>query len=367
MSNRPTKNDQIFEHLRRAIRTGVYKQGDRLPADQQIGKQFGASRPTVAKALNELQSVGLVERRVGSGTYVTYESINGDRLMLGLIIPNLGETEIFEPICGAMAEQAETYSADLLWSGQISNTAMDPKRQALDMCDRYIDQGVGGVFFAPMELDEESESINQQIVDKLVPAGVQIVLLDRDHQAYPERSDFDLIGIDNFDAGFRATEHLLEAGSRRIVFLARPQSVSTVHERVFGFRSALMHHDAVLSQENLIWMDPEDAALADRFRSLEADGIICANDATAASLIKNLQSNGISVPGDLRVVGFDDVKYARLLSPSLTSVRQPCASIAAVAMNTMKTRLEQPRLPARTVRLRGELVVRESSGQTQDV
>ena len=363
MARPRTKNDQIFRHLVKAIRGGVYKQGDRLPADHQIGQEFGVSRPTVAKALNELQSAGLVERRIGSGTYVTYELANGERMMLGLLIPNLGETEIFEPICGGMADLAHSYSADLLWSGRISETIADPKRQALQLCDRYIEQGVGGVFFAPIEFDPEADAINGQIVDKLVAAGVQIVLLDRDHLPYPRRSNFDLVGVDNFQAGVSVAEHLMATGCGSIIFLGRPQSASTVQERVFGYQAALLHHDVQPDSAHVIWCDPEETGLSQRLKGLNIDAVICSNDATAASLMKQLQPAGIRVPGDLRVAAFDDVKYAQLLSPSLTTVCQPCASIAAVAMNTMKTRLDATDLPARTVRLRGELVVRESSVQ----
>ncbi len=356
-----TKNDQIFNHIAEAIRGGAYKLGDRLPADNQLGKEFGASRPTVAKALHELQDAGLVERRIGSGTYVTYEPANGERMMLGLLIPNLGETEIFEPICGGMADLAHHYSADLLWSGRISETIADPKRQALQLCDRYIEQGVGGIFFAPIEFDPEADAINAQIVEKLMRAGIHIVLLDRDHLPYPQRSAFDLVGIDNFHAGFAVTEHLLQNGAKRIAFLGRSQSAFTVQKRVFGYQAALWQHRVQPDPAHVLWSDLTDQASIRPLLDLKADAVICSNDAAAAALMKLLGAGGVAVPDKMRVAAFDDVKYARLLSPSLTTFRQPCASIAAVAMNTMQTRLARPELPPRTVRLRGELVVRDSS------
>ena len=92
------------------------------------------------------------------------------------------------------------------------------------------------------------------------------------------------------------------------------------------------------------------------------DGIVCANDFTAAHLLKTLTGLGVSVPGEVRLAGIDDVKYASLLSVPLTTIHQPCASIGAVAVSTMVERLRNPTLPPRDILLNFQLVVRESSG-----
>ena len=94
----------------------------------------------------------------------------------------------------------------------------------------------------------------------------------------------------------------------------------------------------------------------------QADAIICANDFTAATLMRSMESIGVKVPRDMRVVGFDDVKYATLVSPSLTTIHQPCRDIAVVAFQTMLERLAEPSLPARKISLMPGLVIRESCG-----
>ena len=73
-----------------------------------------------------------------------------------------------------------------------------------------------------------------------------------------------------------------------------------------------------------------------------ADAIICANDETAAMLIRTMESQGVHPPHDIRVVGFDDVKYATLVSVPLTTIHQPCRDIAVVAFQTMMRRLAEP-------------------------
>src|SRR5437660_12051383 len=105
MPGRPTmathKYRQILEKLQDEIAAGRYKPGKRLPSEAELVRRFGASRMTVFRAMHELQSLGIVTRRVGSGTYVSPKSIGGSHLF-GLLIPELGQTEIFEALCPGM-------------------------------------------------------------------------------------------------------------------------------------------------------------------------------------------------------------------------------------------------------------------------
>ncbi|MFD2257260.1 substrate-binding domain-containing protein [Luteolibacter algae] len=90
-------------------------------------------------------------------------------------------------------------------------------------------------------------------------------------------------------------------------------------------------------------------------------GVVCANDATAATLLRALLDLGAEIPSSLQVCGFDDVKYASLLSVPLTSYRQPCDDIGKIAVNTMISRIKHPDTPAQRITLKGELIVRDSA------
>src|SRR6266498_2461187 len=92
------KYQKVFDALQREIQSGRLKAGDRLPSEAELERKFGASRITVGRAVRDLQLAGLVDRRAGSGTFVRAERPSG-ALSFGLLIPDLGETEIFEPIC----------------------------------------------------------------------------------------------------------------------------------------------------------------------------------------------------------------------------------------------------------------------------
>jgi DNA-binding LacI/PurR family transcriptional regulator len=92
------------------------------------------------------------------------------------------------------------------------------------------------------------------------------------------------------------------------------------------------------------------------------DAFVCANDLTAGNLMHTLISLGQRIPEDIRIVGIDDVKYARLLPVPLTTLHQPCRDIGRMAMAVMLDRIANPDLPPRDVLLRCELVVRKSCG-----
>ncbi|MBN2242696.1 MAG: winged helix-turn-helix transcriptional regulator [Acidobacteria bacterium] len=103
---RRTKHREVFEHVLADIESGKLKDGERLPSEVELVKEFNSSRPTVARALHDLQNLGLVERKVGSGTYVRKARKPIESWRFGLLIPGLGSTEIFEPICGQLARLA---------------------------------------------------------------------------------------------------------------------------------------------------------------------------------------------------------------------------------------------------------------------
>jgi DNA-binding LacI/PurR family transcriptional regulator len=96
--------------------------------------------------------------------------------------------------------------------------------------------------------------------------------------------------------------------------------------------------------------------------SAAPDGIVCANDRTAARLMPALLRLGVRIPQVVRMVGIDDVDYAALLPVPLTTLRQPTAAIGETALRVMLERVERADLPGRDVLLHCELIVRESCG-----
>src|SRR5262245_33442260 len=117
------KYRHVYEALQHGIQGGRWKEGDRLPSEAELVRQFGTSRITVGRAMRELQHAGLVERRAGSGSFVRATRTRPpSALSFGLLIPDLGETEIFEPICQGMMASPLARRHALVW-GSVPESA----------------------------------------------------------------------------------------------------------------------------------------------------------------------------------------------------------------------------------------------------
>jgi DNA-binding LacI/PurR family transcriptional regulator len=355
------KYRQVYEDLHSAIRTGSFQAGERLPSEAELGERYNTSRITVAKALKELQLQGLVSRRAGSGTHVLAPAVSSGHVF-GLLIPDLGRTEIFEPICHGMMQSPLSKPHSLLW-GHSMGEASQQEKEAEHLCHKYVAKKVSGVFFAPLEYTPEKDAVNKRIVSALDRAGIQVVLLDRCYAPYSMRSKYDLVGIDNRRAGFLITQHLLLHGVKRVAFIAKPLSASTVLARIAGYREALFAYGIPVQQNLVCRGDPDNPDFIRRvLKDCRPDAIVCANDFTAARMMAGLMNHGICVPDEIRIVGIDDVKYSSLLPVPLTTQHQNCADIGAMAMVTMLQRVEKPELPTRDILLQTHTVVRKSCG-----
>jgi len=356
-----TKHRRVFAFLHASIQSGKLKTGDRLPSEAELGRLFSASRITVAKAVADLQRLGLVTRRPGAGTHVKAAQPATGRTF-GLLIPELGLTEIFEPICHGIMRSTYSRSDALLW-GHSSTSVQESAGEAQVMVQSLISQKVAGVFFAPLVMSPEKDAANRRIAKALERAQIPVVLLDRGFLPFPERSAHDLVGTDNRQAGFLATAHLLKLGAKRIAFFCGEYTANTIDARIAGFYEALRLSGIVPAQDPVFWGSAQDAAIVRRMRdSLRPEAIVCANDLTAAQLMQSLLGLGVRVPEEVRIVGMDDVKYASLLPVPLTSVHQDCAGIGMAAMTTMICRLDHPELPTRDVLLPTRLAIRRSCG-----
>jgi DNA-binding LacI/PurR family transcriptional regulator len=353
------KYQHVFDQLSREILNEKYAAGQKFPSEAALVKRFGLSRITIGRALRELQQRGLVDRIAGSGTYVRAAS-QGSRsgLLFGLIIPDLGETEIFEPICQGIAGSHDAAGHALLWAHSDS-TISSKGEQVLELCRQCIARSVSGVFFAPLELSAGSEQVNRRVLKLLKDSKIPVVLLDRRPDEPSGRERCDLVGIDNHRAGFMAAEHLLKLGARRIGFVSFEYQASTVKGRISGYRDALSSHGRSSAGELIFAVDE---ALDFEWKRGKYDAFVCANDRLAGLLMQTLLAGGVRIPQDVRIVGIDDVAYASLLPIPLTTIHQPCRDIGEAALRVMLERLERPKAPARNVLLDCSLVIRKSCG-----
>lgn len=357
------KYQGIYNTIKEQLQNGLYIDGERLPTEKELADTFSVSRPTVTKALNFLKEDGLLSRKPGSGSYAIFKNYNLPKPKLfGLLIPGLGKGEIFEPICAQISTLSEKNNFSLLWNS--SETDPDSVIPTIaSTARRYIEHKVAGVFFAPLELRPSSDGINKTVIDIFRQADIPVILIDTDYLQFPEQSEYDLVCIDNFKSAYIVTMHFLNQGRKRIDFLARPYSAHTISLRLRGFKSALTDSEINVNKNWIHFVNPEDEEyVLNNIIKSGTENIVCGNDDTAAALMNTLEKLSIHVPEQVRIIGFDDVRYSRHLRVPLTTFKQPCQEIGNLAVETMLWRIENPGKPARTIYLPGSLIIRKSCG-----
>ncbi|MFD1146815.1 LacI family DNA-binding transcriptional regulator [Saccharothrix hoggarensis] len=175
------------------------------------------------------------------------------------------------------------------------------------------------------------------------------------------------IGVTNHAGGYAATEHLTALGHRRIAVIGGPEQLLCTRARVAGYRAALeaagipverqlirygnFHRDGGLSAAEAL------LALPDR-----PSAVFAGSDQHAVGVYEAARRAGLSVPGDLSVVGFDDLDFAEWTAPPLTTVRQPLHEMGATAARMLLRAVNGEQVASSHVELTTELVVRESTG-----
>ena len=351
---------EISEILRREILNGKYDQPKTLPSEFSLARRFKVCRPTVSRAMMELSHAGLVVRRKGAPTVLSRFARNASGCM-GLIIQGrLNAVDVYPRVGRRLVELAERSGWKVLTCA-ITATAKRARIQELrEIIERFREEHVTGVFFQPVECMVGADRFNIDLVSRIERAGMRITLLDYDIVRLPGRSAYDLVGMDNFAAGYAMGVHLVDRGVCRAVFLKMPYAAPSVEDRLRGiicaFQEKLGTQDL---RRNLTVCDPSDAAkvygIVKRFR---ADAVVAYNDACALSVCAGVRKIGVCLEQVAKVVGFDDISSSEAELLPLTTMRQDADSIAETAFHTLVSRIKSPRLPPRRILLPFKLVER---------
>lgn len=348
---------KMADELCADIRAGKYASSRSFPSLTRIMHRFGVTRVTAMRIVDELKRRGVITAVPRSGILV--KNVNRT---IGLIVPGIAYSEFFPPIVSEISRLAQKEGYVLLFGDVSSKSPEQRARMARRLAMDFIAQNVAGVLYQPVELVDDVERVNREILSIFSRANTPVVMLDNDFVQTPRRNSYDVVGIDNFAAGVMAAEHLLSLGLRKICFQKRPRCSRSVNDRLRGADSAVTQQMGSVGRNFVLEVDPADVAAVRRhFRKCRPDAVICGNDMAAVELKQTMECLGLKVPDDILLMGFDDVKCASIVTPRLTSIRQPCDQIAREAFYRLLRKLENPNLPPLTISLPVELVVREST------
>lgn len=209
------------------------------------------------------------------------------------------------------------------------------------------------------------ETVDYSHFDLFTRNGIPVVFVDR----CPNRNDIHKVHINNFNAAFEATEHLISQGCQRIAHIGGGRHQSIYEDRRMGYIAALKKNNILVEEPLIIQATSLSAEEGMRLTEqlLDApnppDGIFCANDTTAVSAIRCAKRRGIKVPDELAVIGFNDDPICEIIDPPLSSVHHPATEMGSAAVRQALAILagNQESPPASRVTLDTYVVARASS------
>ena len=353
-----TKYSMLYKLLKDDILSGKYTSGKVLPSENALVRKFKVSRSTVQQAFRELEKTGLISRSRGRGTFVTNQ---GASRKIGLIVPGVACTDFFQPIVSEINQLARKEDYTLLFAEVFSLDREERIHQVRELAAEFIKKRVAGVIYEPLA-EPGGADANEHILRVFKRAKIPVVLIDCDIVPFPQRSEYDVIGVNDVEAGAKIAEHLLSVGAKKIHFLICKLCPTTYNNRLYGAEAALIKAGR-FKKGSVLYAEADDLAALRRHirRNGRPDAFVCSNDAIAAEFRRTLERAGLSVPGDVLLTGFADMPIAALMSPSLTTIHQERDQLGGRAFKRLLERIANPELPANEIFFPAPLVVREST------
>ena len=331
----------------------------RTPAKRlaEVAQKVGVSEATVSRVLNGKAGVSDSTREavLTALDVLGYERptrLRGQRArLIGLVLPEL-QNPIFpalaEVIGGALAQRGFTPVLCTRTAGGLSEA---------DYVDLLLEQHASGVVFAGGHFAELAAP--HEHYELLHERGVPVVLIN----AAIDGLDFPCVATDDISAASQAFGHLLALGHERIGLVLGPEDHMPSRRKLDGFRAEAQRAGlSVAPVENALFSLEGGQAATTRILRQGVTGIICGSDVLALGAIRAVRRLGLTVPGDVSVVGYDDSGWLNCTDPPLTTVRQPVAAMGAAAVRALLEEVGGGHAPHTEFVFAPELVVRGSTG-----
>lgn len=329
-----------------------------------IAKELNVSPSTVSRALKDHHSIGkktkkavlkLAEER-GYQPNVIAASLRSNRTnTIGIIT-----SWINRPFISSLISGVEIAANKSGYNVIISQSHDSFENEVANARALYGSRIEGLVVSLAME------TTTYDHFDKFLKKNIPVVFVDR----VPEDLNTTKVVINNYEAGFKATEHLIAQGCRRIAHIGGVRHRNVYSERMNGYLAALRDYnlevdDNLIVESNRLSSE-EGLRIAEYLVNLDnrPDGVFSANDTAAVSLIKYTKSVGVKVPEDIAVIGFNNDPISTIIDPPLSTITHPAIEMGKLAaVQVLNQDQQEEILKSQTIVLDTELVIRESSNR----
>jgi LacI family transcriptional regulator len=324
-----------------------------------VARRANVSAATVSRVLNNHSTVDpeLVRRVQAAVTALAYQrnalarNLRRSRTSLWAVIIS----DVGNPFFTSMVRGVEDAARQAGFSVVLCNSDEDPEKEA-SYITAAVAERMAGVIISPA-----SERTTD--VGLLLGGGTPVVAIDRRLRGTP----VDTVLVNNRQGAEDATSHLLDAGYRRIACITGPRGVTTARQRLTGYQRALRLHGYDTDARLVRHADFRERGGHDAMASLLADerpdAVFVANNLMTVGALECLVEHRVRVPHDIGVVGFDEIPWADLVRPSLSTVAQPTYEMGQLAGQLLAMRSTTPGAPPETKILGTTLNVRTSSSR----
>ncbi len=318
-----------------------------MTVSRALNNAYGINTKTRERVLEVAGSMGYVPNRLASNL------VQRKTMTIGVVIPDV-EHSIFPAFLDGLEQvlSAEGYHLFLCCSYDRPDKEF---QEVMALLERRVD----GILLAPSSVKESS-----RIVERILDLHCPLVLVDR---LIPDIT-VDSITVDDYRGALAAVTHLIERGYKRIAHIAGPQSIWTARERHRGYQAALKKAGRAFDAGDVVSSSLTVAGGENAMEQMlgspnRPDAVFCVNDPVALGAIMVLGRAGLTIPGDMALVGFSNVLETELLAVPLTTVTQDAGQLGREAAERLLLRLREEGAnvsPSRRV-IPTQLVVRRSS------
>lgn len=350
----------LSKRLEALIQKNIQEGINKLPSEQELGEKYQLSRQTVRMALKSLEEKGLIEKRRGSGSYITGRSPKSQENQIGILISN--DQDYIYP--GVLRDIQNTLS-----DGGFSTTVFCTGN--LFSQEREILQSLLGKTFRGLIVEGCKSALpnpNLDLYRRLIKKGCEILFL---YNHYPELSDCLFVKDDNYSGSALLVEHLAAQGHTRIGGIFKFDDLQGP-ERCQGFLETLRDLGLPFSDSQVCWYGSQELNKLKKWRDTSflnemvqeflssCTAIVCYNDILAYHLVEVLMQSGYRLPKDMAIAAFDNTYLSNSDILTITTLSHLPHEMGTRAAQAMLKKLKG--LPVHSQEVRWNLNRKESTG-----
>lgn len=332
-----------------------------MPTISDVAKKANVSKATVSRVLNGVpvreenrQRVLEAIKKLDYRPNAQARSLTSGRTnVVGVLVPDM-DGPFYGSILEGIQQTLWSHGLYMLVRSTHHEKGSEPSTAKL-LWEKRVD---GLIILTPREIKEKSM---QSLVQELIATGFPLVVADGEMDNVRVSG----VWVDNFAGGYTATKHLIDLKHERIGVILGPQDAPETLQRLNGYKRALKEHGLQHDEKLIVAAgDYESESVLEVFPALmeaKPTAIFALADPLAYGVLEACKKHNVSVPNQLSVIGYDDVSFAKMLTPKLTTVAQPLLNLGQVAAGKLARIISGEEREVTQITLPTKLVIRETT------